>query len=403
MLKTYLSRQGLALESGEVVDGEVTVIDQVASADELTEQHEAIASDSADLDAAEESEATLESLVLLMSNSGRTFTSLESALINEKIAFAYSNIGLSTESLSLESDTVALSMEGIGEIIAKIKEAISNGYEALKGKVKDFLSWVMDHCGRSAKLFAELKNNLKGDEIKVTPNAAKRWKTFAAGLGDVPVVRVFSDIEKASKMLLVDYVKSIAEGIHRVEADFTSKAKKFLGIPLFLDANLYFEPTALGKKVKFDHLKLPKSPQVTFSGTSLIFGGTANTSYHLRLTPGNGTAYLPDTISVSDLAQCCGAMSESLKMASAYARDWRGRAVQLDKLINQVNDARARRKDDSYFATPVGGFKKHIKWSCKRLNEHTTHVPREWISYLVNCESVLLSFVGFTDVVKASF
>lgn len=400
LLKQYLAKQGLALENDEVgmAAGDAAIADQQASAAALVDSHDEILADSEDLDAAETGEATLESIVEILSKGTGTYTSLESALINEKIANAFSHIGLSTGSLALESDSqIGMSMEGLGDTIEKIKEAVKNGYSALTGKIKDFLAAAGDHCARSVKLFTEFKSKLTEPNYKVSANAAKRWASFAAGLGDTPITKVFADIKKASKMVLVDYVSGIAAGIDKLEADYGTKAI----IPGFLiKAEVYFNPNALGKKVNFGGLSLPKNPQVVFGGVNPFKGAIANQAYRLRLTPGQGAAVAPETISGSDIAACCDSLIESLKMASAYIRDWRSRDAQLTKMIEQVNANRAERPKESFLDGTAGGSERFIKWTMESLNERTTYVPREWIRYLASVEDVFISIIGTSKTVE---
>ncbi len=68
LLKQYLAKQGLALESDEVgmAADDAAIADQRASAAALADSHDEILADSEDLNTAETGEATLESIVEIL-------------------------------------------------------------------------------------------------------------------------------------------------------------------------------------------------------------------------------------------------------------------------------------------------------------------------------------------------
>jgi hypothetical protein len=386
LLQQYLKANGLAMENDEVIeDGEAhaTVTEHVESAESVIATGEALAANEAEIDNAESAAVSIENLIIQLESFGGCKSDLERVLVTDKLRAEFGRIGVSMENISLESADGGFSMEGVGDTLGRIGDAIGDAFAKVRAGIKDFFAKVADHAARSIKAYKKARGNIHGD-IVMTPRQTARWLEFSGDTGNNPV-KVYDDLAKASKQVLVDYVNEINSGVKKLNAQYRNDNVFFI----IRNPGLYFNHHALQKEVDLTHYDLPGAPEFNFKWSWFGSKMTVRVERNAKVIPGQGM-----TIAKADAEKMVDSMITALEYASSYIRGWRATDEAIGKAVAQLVENSQRHvsrggvieKMDN--AQDFGTFSQG-RVMVKALWKTTSQVPRAWISYISTMDSKL--------------
>lgn len=353
MLKSYLARQGLALESEEVQDEALeTSIAAVETAhDEVEETHE-------EIEAAEDGATTLESLVLTFESAPGHRTALEKHLFKCMVAEQYKKIGIATPYVpSLESaEHTYLSMEEEKGVIKKVVDAIKDAWARFKAMIRDFWAKLTDTAGKLNKKFEALKKG-DGKDVTITDE-----KISSHGL-------YIKDILGCSKEL-AQFFKDAGKTTHEL-IDHCQREYRVIG-----NITISFQqPEKVSQKFEAE-LKTPFDTDANHKQGAFTERHGVLVSAGLELT----------------------------KIISDYHRDWKSRDKSMEDLLTKLRDGKASikehvgRNSDKYKAGVDGRFGPidYLRWvrDCQQTYANLTKYANRGAAQGIRVAKIILDAVS---------